>query len=99
MDLTLGYALIALGFLLLGAELFIPSGGVLGVLSLASLAVGVAFTYRYSLRVGTITMIVVFVAIPIVVSFLLPYWSRSPIGRRLVMETPDADAGAAVASG
>src|SRR5262249_37973224 len=98
MDLTLGYALIFLGFLLLVAELFIPSHGVLGVLSLAAVAVGVAFTYKYSLRVGTITMIAVFVAIPIVLSFLLPYWSRSPIGKRLVMARPDAESGAAVST-
>jgi len=98
MDLTLGYALIFLGFLLLVAELFIPSHGVLGVLSLAALAVGVALTYKHSERVGTLTMIGVFVAIPIILSIILPYWSRSPIGKRLVMETPDPLAGAAVST-
>jgi membrane-bound serine protease (ClpP class) len=98
MDLTLGYALILVGFLLLVLELFVPSGGVLGVLSLVALAVGVTFTFRYSVQVGTITLVAVFVAVPIVVCVLLPYWTRSPIGKQLVMETPDAASGAAVST-
>jgi membrane-bound ClpP family serine protease len=91
MELTLGYALIAAGFLLMLAELFIPSGGILGVLSLAGIGVGVALTFQYSARVGLFTLIGVFIALPILVSVLLPYWPRTPIGRRLVISAPEAE--------
>ena len=91
MELTLGYALIAAGFLLLVAELFIPSGGMLGVLSLAALGIGVALTFQYSLSVGLATMIGVFIAVPVIVGILLPYWPRTPIGKRLVMNVPEEE--------
>jgi membrane-bound ClpP family serine protease len=91
MELTLGYALIGAGFLLMVAELFIPSGGILGVLSLAGIGVGVALTFQYSTSVGLFTLIGVFIALPIFVSILLPYWPRTPIGKRLVIDAPDAE--------
>ena len=91
MELTLGFTLIVVGFLLLGAELFIPSGGVLFVLALASLGIGVALTYQHSLQVGLATMIAVFIALPVVGGMLLHYWPRTPIGKRLVMNVPSED--------
>src|SRR5260370_42042322 len=91
MELTLGYALIGAGFLLMVAELFIPSGGILGVLSLAGIGVGVALTFQYSTSVGLFTLIGVFIALPIFVSVLLPDWPRTPIGKRLVGSGPDPD--------
>jgi membrane-bound serine protease (ClpP class) len=91
-NLTLGYVLIAVGFLLLVAELFIPSGGILLVLALAGLAVGVALTFQYSVQFGLVTMIAVFVALPIFGGMLLHYWTRTPIGKRLVVKAPEDDA-------
>jgi membrane-bound serine protease (ClpP class) len=87
--LTLGYALIGAGFLLMIAELFIPSGGILGVLSLAGIGVGVALTFQYSVNVGLITLLCVFIALPVFVSILLPYWPRTPFGKRLVITAPE----------
>ena len=43
MRMPLGLALIGAGFLLLAAELFIPTGGVFFVLSVSGIAVGVVF--------------------------------------------------------
>ena len=91
MELTLGYTLIVVGFLLLTAELFIPSGGVLFVLALAGIGVGVAMTFQHSLNVGLATMVAVFIALPIVGGTLLHYWPRTPIGKRLVMNVPEED--------
>ncbi len=91
MELTLGYALIGVGFLLMVAELFIPNGGILGVLSLAALGIGVALTFQYSLTVGMATMIGVFIALPVVIGVLLPYWPRTPIGKRIVINVPEEE--------
>ncbi len=92
MELTFGYTLIVVGFLLLLAELFVPSWGVLGILSLASLAFGIALLFQYNTQVGLFTMIGVFIGLPIVAAILLPYWPRTPIGKRLVMNVPDETA-------
>ena len=62
--LTLGLALIGAGFLLLAAELFIPTGGVFFVLSVSGIAVGVVFAFLYDTTVGLFTLLGVFVAVP-----------------------------------
>ena len=65
MFLTLGLALIGLGFLLLVAELFVPSGGVLVVLGLGGLGVGVAFLFRYDTTVGVWSLVGTALALPV----------------------------------
>jgi membrane-bound serine protease (ClpP class) len=85
MSLTLGLVLIAAGFLLLVAELFVPSGGILFVLSLAALAVGVTLTFSYDTMVGLITLVCVFVALPAVAGMMLHYWPKTRIGRRMFL--------------
>ena len=60
-NLTLAYVLIALGLLLLVAELFLPTGGVLFVLSVGALIVGVAMTFAYDQSTGMVTLVAGFV--------------------------------------
>jgi membrane-bound serine protease (ClpP class) len=90
--LTLGMALIGLGFLLLGAELFLPTGGVLMVLSAASLAAGVALTFFYDTTIGLVTLLGVFVALPVAAGVFLRVWPRTPLGRRFFLTAPPEDA-------
>jgi membrane-bound ClpP family serine protease len=90
--LTLGLALIGAGFLLLAAELFIPTGGVFFVLSVSGIAVGVVFAFLHDTTVGLLTLLGVFVAVPALGSILLHYWPRTPIGRRFFLTGPDEDA-------
>jgi membrane-bound serine protease (ClpP class) len=90
--LTLGLTLIGAGFLLLAAELFIPTGGVLFVLSVSGIAVGVVFAFLYDTTVGLFTLLGVVVAVPALGSLLLHYWPRTPIGRRFFLTSPDEDA-------
>jgi membrane-bound serine protease (ClpP class) len=85
MSLTLGLVLIGAGFLLLVAELFVPSGGCLFVLSIASIAVGVTLTFSYDTTVGLFTLLFVFVATPAVAGAMLHYWPRTHIGRRMFL--------------
>ena len=86
--LTMGYALIALGFLLLLSELFLPTSGTLFVIAVACFAVGVTFTFWYDRTVGAWTLLGVFLALPILGKILLTYWPRTPIGRRMMLTAP-----------
>jgi membrane-bound ClpP family serine protease len=93
-SLTLAYILIVAGLLLLIAELFLPTGGALLVLSLAALVLGVAMTFLYSddPTTGMITLVGVFIAIPIIASVLMHFWPRTRVGRRFFLNGPEADA-------
>jgi membrane-bound ClpP family serine protease len=90
--LILGFLLIGVGFLLLIADLFLTSG-VLALLSLAAVVVGVILTFvGGGIAVGIVTTLVVFLALPLTVRFLLFYWPRTPMGRQLVLSEQADDA-------
>jgi membrane-bound serine protease (ClpP class) len=91
-NLTLAYVLIGLGLALLLAELFLPTGGVLFVLSVGALVVGVAMTFSYDQSTGVVTLIAVFVAIPLLGAIAFHYWPKTPLGKRFFLSGPDQDA-------
>jgi membrane-bound ClpP family serine protease len=92
-SLVLAYVLIVAGLLLLVAELFIPSGGVLMVVSLGVIVVGVAMTFNNdNPAVGLVTLLLVFVAVPTVFGLMLHYWPRTRMGRRFFLKGPEDDA-------
>jgi membrane-bound ClpP family serine protease len=91
-NLTLAYVLIGLGLALLLAELFLPTGGVLFVLSVGALVVGVAMTFAYDQSTGVVTLIAVFVAIPLLGAIAFHYWPKTPLGKRFVLSGPEQDA-------
>src|SRR5580704_2078445 len=91
-NLTLAYVLIGLGLVLLLAELFLPTGGILFVLSVGALVVGVAMTFAYDQSTGVVTLIAVFVAIPLLGAIGFHYWPKTPIGKRFVLSGPEQDA-------
>jgi membrane-bound ClpP family serine protease len=92
-NLTLAYLLIALGLLLLVAELFIPSAGLLLVLAIVALVAGVAMTFLNSSDpyTGVVTLIGVFIAVPVVVGVALHYWPRTRFGKRFILNQPADD--------
>jgi membrane-bound serine protease (ClpP class) len=90
--LSLGLALVGVGFLLLIAELFLPSGGVLLVLSGAGIIVGVALTFFHDTTAGVITLAGVFVILPVIASVFFYVWPKTPMGRRFFLTAPPEDA-------
>jgi len=93
-SLTLAYVLIGVGLLLLLAELFIPSSGVLLVLALCSLIFGVTMTFLYSENpaTGVITLICVVIALPLIGGLMLHYWPKTRVGKQFFLLSPDEDA-------
>ena len=90
--LTMGLVLIGIGFLLLVAELFIPTSGTLLVLSFLAMAGGVALIFLADTKAGVYTLIGLFVALPLFGGFLLYFWPKTPMGKRFFLTRPDADA-------
>jgi membrane-bound ClpP family serine protease len=89
--LTIAYLLIVIGFALLVAELFIPTGGLLFLVSSLCILGGVALTFVYGdTATGMVTLLSVFVAVPAVATVMLYLWPRTPMGRRLVLRDQDS---------
>ncbi|HEV3079850.1 MAG TPA: hypothetical protein VGY66_08730 [Gemmataceae bacterium] len=93
-SMTLAYVLIVLGILMLVAELFIPSSGVLVVLSLCAIVFGVTMTFIYGEdpTTGVITLVCVFIALPLLGGIMFHYWPKTRIGRQFFLNGPDEDA-------
>jgi membrane-bound ClpP family serine protease len=92
MDLTLCLMLIAIGFLLMPVDLFIPTGGFLFAGGLAAIGLGVVFLFFVSPSMGMMGLVVVFIALPLMLLFLGHYWPRTAMGRRFMLTAGDADA-------
>jgi membrane-bound ClpP family serine protease len=91
-SLSLAYILIASGFLLMIAELFIPSGGILSILSAAAIIVGVILTFNYDTSLGLGTLVGVAIALPAFISLLVHLWPKTPMGKRFFLAAPDENA-------
>jgi membrane-bound serine protease (ClpP class) len=91
-NLVWAWLLIALGFVLLLAELFIPTGGILFVLSVAALVVGVGMTY-YSpdpaVFIGT--LIFVILGAPLLFGLAFYYWPKTSVGKKFFLTGPEGD--------
>lgn len=86
MDLmSVAYVLIGLGIVLMLMEMFLPTGGICFLLSLACFMGGVAISFIYGdSQTGIITLLVVFVAVPLVMVGWFRIWPESMMGKRLI---------------
>lgn len=77
--------LIALAIIAL--ELFVPSGGMLGVLAALAVIGSLVLGYLSSWAFGATMTVVVIVVVPLVIASALKWWPHTPIGR-LILNTP-----------
>ncbi len=82
---TLTAALVfqAVGIALFVAEIFLPSHGVLTLLSLASLAGGIYAAFQYSLTLGYLSLLLSLLLVPTLAVTAVKVWPRTFIGRRV----------------
>ncbi len=83
--LLLGLGLLAAAMLLVVAELFIPSGGLIVLGAGAAAIAGIVVLFRHDMVWGFIGIGLVIVGTPITLSFALKIWPTTPVGRRMLM--------------
>lgn len=91
-DITLLILLYAVGLVMLLAEIFIPSHGVLTVAGLGFLFAAVAKTFSYAGReAGIVAIFACLVFLPVFAYLSVKYWPHTPIGRRIAPPNPVLD--------
>ena len=80
---------LTLGFLTLVAEVFIPSGGLIGLAALTFLGLSLWHAFSYSMSLGLTFMLAMAIILPFVASFMVYMWPRTPLGRRMILAPPD----------
>lgn len=82
---------LAMGLLLLSLELFVPSGGFIGLSAVVCLGLGLWNAFQTSTSMGWTFVLIDFIAVPITAIAAFRLWVRSPMGRRLALEPPARD--------
>jgi len=89
MDLILwAIALLLLGLSMLVLEVFIPSGGVLSFLAVASIAASVVVAFMDSVQSGMIMLVTVTLCVPVALWGVVRLWPHTPIGKLILTKRP-----------
>ncbi len=88
--MTLLYVIALLGafYLLLIAEFFLPTGGLLGTAAAATLIATIMIAFSHSMAAGVAVLGFVLVTTPAVLFGMLRVWPHTPIGRRMLNRRP-----------
>lgn len=75
----------ALGFFLIVADLFIPSGGVLSAAGALAMIASIVCCFLVSTRLGALAAVVVLVLSPFAILALLRVWPHTVVGKRMTL--------------
>jgi len=91
-EITVIVLLFAAGALVLIAEMFIPSHGLLTVVGLALLVGGIPQTFHFGgEKAGAIAIVICLVALPAFAVAAVKIWPKTWVGRRIAPPNPVAD--------
>ena len=90
---TLAWPILLLGFglILLVAEVFIPSGGAIGLLAIGCLAVSLWQAFQQSFSLGLQFLLADFLLLPLALAFAVHFWPRTPLARGVFLRPPTAE--------
>ncbi len=73
------------GALLLVAELFLPTQGILGTFGVISIAIGIGVGFWMNQWLGLSLMLATLAAAPVAITLALNVWPKTPIGKRMIL--------------
>jgi len=79
------------------AEVFVPSGGMLGILALISLISGLAIFFRHSAAAGWLGVIIAFIMVPSLLILAYKLLPHTRFGQRMLLAPPVRERGDAIA--
>lgn len=82
--------LLVVGLAVMVLEVFLPSGGILGFLSLTALVAGIATAFlELGSTAGLVVLAATTVFVPIVLGLAFRWFPETPLGRRVLPPPPD----------
>src|SRR5687768_6095370 len=83
--------LLLAGLSLVVLEVFVPSGGVIGVLSILAVIGSVAMAFYHGVPTGLTFMAIALVALPSAFALAIKIWPDTPLGRRILPDIPNSE--------
>ncbi|MFM7033607.1 MAG: NfeD family protein [Planctomycetia bacterium] len=82
--------LLVVGLAVMVLEVFIPSGGILGFVSVAALVAAVAAAFlQIGVTAGMVVLAITVIAAPLVLAVAFRWFPETPLGRRVLPPPPD----------
>ncbi len=88
MPLTYSIALLALFYLLLIGEFFVPSAGMVGVAAVITGLTSVTIAFTHSVAAGCVVSGTILVSTPAILFAMIRYWPHTVIGKRILNRRP-----------
>jgi membrane-bound ClpP family serine protease len=88
---TWAVVLLLLGCALVILEVFIPSGGILGMLSAFAIIGSIVFAFQRDITSGLVFVLVSLIAVPILLAGAFRIWPHTPMGKAFLGELPSED--------
>lgn len=88
-----GLILLGVAVLLFFLEIFVPSGGVIGVCAVLAGVAGIVLFFHVDTTLGLIGAIIALIAAPFFFAFAIKLWPHTPIGRLLILKDPQSPEG------
>lgn len=88
---TWAVALLLLGCALVILEVFIPSGGILGMLSAFAIIGSIVFAFQRDVTSGLVFVLVSLIAVPILLAGAFRIWPHTPMGKAFLGELPSEE--------
>lgn len=82
-----------LGLTLIVVEVFVPSGGIIGLVAASSLLGSLVFAFAQSSSLGLIMLFVELISVPIAFGFAFRFLPRTRLGRRILLRPPEQSEG------
>lgn len=83
--------LLAVGLLVMVLEVFVPSGGILGFVSVVAILAAIVMSFvEQGPAIGMLVLTAAVVAVPGVLIMAFRWFPRTPLGRRVLPPPPDA---------
>lgn len=82
---------LAVGLILLIVEVFVPSGGLIGLLAIGLLLISLWQAFTISSTVGAIFLMALIGLLPATLALAFHLWPRTPMGKWIFLRPPEPD--------
>jgi len=82
---------LGIGFALIVVEVFIPSGGLIGISAALFLAVAIWLAFSVSSQLGIVFLSLTVVLLPVAIVLAVQIWPKTPMGKWMILMPPKPD--------
>ncbi len=90
-DLIWPVICLIVGLILLVAEVFVPSGGLIGLLAIGLLIVSLGLAFATSMNRGLAFLVALLLLMPLTLAYTVYLWPKTPMAKWVFLKPPDLE--------